>query len=66
MEMRIRLLDTECKAILVIKWQRTELSSSVLWKVECVRDEVEDEDTEKNLECVEGSAWFLLSADSKM
>lgn len=39
--------------ILVIKWQRIELWSGVLWKVEFVTDELAYL-AEKNLECIEG------------
>ena len=52
-EMRNKLLETGGKVILVMKWQRTWLCSSVLWKVELgyLAEEISNQS-------IEGEVWF--------
>ena len=64
--MRNMVLDSEKKAIFIIKWQRTWLNYDLVWKVGFVSDELGYLTEDISKQSIEGITCFVAPFYSKM
>lgn len=59
-EIRSLLLETGKQILVILAESLAELCPAVLWKAECVRDELEYQAEHISKQSVEGGVWFGL------